>query len=360
MTTNKTVPLHGKAHTTTERRRAGNPTYSGPERRKEPFAYRVDNEKTRLLKMLTHAFGPHIGAILQDERVTEVWLNSDGKIWAKYAGLGKRNTGHTLPPADAHNAISLVAHHVKFDLGPLKPSFAAELPATGWRFQGAIPPQTPGPAFNIRKKATRIYALDQYVADAILTPTRRDAILDAVRARKNILVVGGTETGKTTLVNAILNEMAKGHDRIITIEDTLELQNTAEDKEELRTVNGARTLHDLLKDALRMSPDRIVVGEIRGAEVIDMLDAWNTGHPGGVCTIHADSAESSLQRIESLIRRNNQLPDRESIARTIQVIIFIAKVKIDTEEGPREVRRVTEVLSVDGIIENAYKFNQIA
>lgn len=357
---NQFVALHGKPHTATESRRAGSPTYAGPERRKKPFAYRVDNEKTRLLKMLTHAFGQNVSAILQDERVTEVWLNSDGKIWAKYAGLGKRNTGHTLLAGDALNAISLVAHHIKFPLGPANPSFAAELPATGWRFQGAIPPQTPGPAFNIRKKASRIYTLDEYVADGIMTPTQREATVAAVHARRNILVVGGTETGKTTLVNAILHEMAKSHDRIITIEDTLELQNTAEDKEELRTVNGARTLRELLKDALRMAPDRIVVGEVRGAEIIDMLDAWNTGHPGGVCTIHADSAQSSLLRIESLIRRNNQAPDRESIARTIQIIIFIGKVKIDTPEGPREVRRVTEVLSVDGVIENKYQFGKIA
>lgn len=357
---NKPIPLHAKSHTATERRRAATPAYNGQERRGEPFVYRVDNEKSRLLKMLSHSFGAHIGAILEDDRVTEVWLNSDGKLWAKYVGIGKQNTGQTLSAESALNAISLVAHHVKFDLSAHSPSFAAELPATGWRFQGAIPPQTPGPAFSIRKKAARIYTLDEYVSDEIMTGTQCDALRAAVHTRKNILVVGGTETGKTTLVNAILHEMAKARDRIITIEDTLELQNTAEDKEELRTVNGVRTLHDLLKDALRMSPDRIVVGEVRGAEVIDMLDAWNTGHPGGVCTIHADSAESSLLRIESLIRRNNQLPDRESIARTIQVIVFIAKVKIDTPEGPREVRRVTEIMAVEGVINNAYQFRKIA
>ena len=356
--TDRGTPLPQKRYGGPERRKGRYTAYKGPERRRG--VARADSERARLLKMLDHAFGPHVAELLSEDAVTEIWLNSDGRLWAKRAGLGKSNTGFTVPAPDAQNAISLIAHHVKFELGPLNPSFAAELPATGWRFQGAIPPQTPGPAFNIRKKASRVYTLDEYVADGIITPIRREAILGAVYARKNILVVGGTETGKTTLVNAILHEMAKGRDRIITIEDTLELQNTAEDKEELRTVNGARTLHDLLRDALRMSPDRIIVGEIRGKEVIDMLDAWNTGHPGGVCTIHADSAESSLLRIESLIRRNNQTPDRESIARTIQVIIFIAKVRIDTPDGPREVRRVTEILSVDGVSQNAYQFSPIA
>ncbi|MDA8093983.1 MAG: P-type conjugative transfer ATPase TrbB [Betaproteobacteria bacterium] len=348
-----------RSHTATERRRSAAPGYTGPERRRIPFAYAVDNEKTRLLKYLAHAFGHEVHELLQDPTVTEVWLNSDGMLWAKVARVGKRKIG-PVPPADAENAIRLVAHHIRCAVGPENPSFAAELPGSGWRFQASLPPQTPGPAFNIRKKAGMVYTLDQYVADDIMTVVQRDAIMKAVHARDNMMVVGGTETGKTTLVNAILHEMAKRGERIITIEDTLELQNTAEDKEELRTVTGVRGMHDLLRDALRMSPDRIVVGEVRGVEVIDMLDAWNTGHPGGVCTIHADSAESALLRIESLIRRSRQDPDRESIARTIQLLICIQKVRIDTPEGLREVRRVTEILRITGAIEGVYRFEKVA
>lgn len=358
---NKPIPLHVKSHTATERRRAATPAYRGQERREAPFAYRVDNEKSRLIKMLAHALGPQVGALLEHDLITDVILECDGKVWADYARTGEVDTGFVLKPADAMNAITLVAHHVGVSLKPPRTSFPAELPESGWRFHAIIPPQTENPTFSIRKKAVLIYSLDDYVKNGELSEAQRAAILGAVVNRRNIIVAGGTGSGKTTLVNAVLREMAMCESgRIISIEDTLELQNIAKSKVVMRTVEGGNQMRDLVKDALRMKPSRIVVGEVRGGEVVEMLKAWNTGHPGGICTLHANSANETLFRIEDLILDAHALVNRESIARTIQVIIFIAKIKIDTADGPRQVRRITDIMSVEGVIDNAYQFRKIA
>jgi type IV secretion system protein VirB11 len=148
-----------------------------------------------------------------------------------------------------------------------------------------------------------VFTLDDYVAAGTMTSDQASALRAAVAARKNILVAGGTSTGKTTLTNALLAEVAKTSDRVVLIEDTRELQCKAPNLVALRTKDGVATLSDLVRSSLRLRPDRIPIGEVRGPEALDLLKAWGTGHPGGIGTIHAGTALGALRRLEQLRRR---------------------------------------------------------
>ena len=177
------------------------------------------------------------------------------------------------------------------------PIVSAELPETGERFEGLLPPVVRAPVFAIRKRAAGVIRLERYVADGILTQQHVDYLRQAVKDRLNIVIAGGTSTGKTTLANALLQEMASTGDRVILLEDTVELQCVAEDHVPLRTKPGVVSMSELVRSTLRLRPDRIVVGEVRGREALDLLKAWGTGHPGGIATIHAGSALGALSRL---------------------------------------------------------------
>jgi Flp pilus assembly CpaF family ATPase len=207
---------------------------------------------------------------------------------------------------------------------------------------------SPAPTFTIRKKPERVISLDEYEQGGIITTAQKTAIIKAAADRENIIVAGGTGSGKTTLANAVLQEMAKTGHRIITIEDTPELQNSAEDQETHYTVPGVRSMQDILRVALREHPDRLIFGEVRGAEVRDMLMAWNTGHRGGLCTIHADSSIDTLYRIEEMLETiPNYQPRPRAIARAIHIIVFIATTS-DRVAHPAG-RFVQEIVRVVGI-----------
>ena len=206
--------------------------------------------------------------------------------------LGDEDTGITVDAADAERVIYIVATSVHVTCNRENPILSAELPGTGSRFQGMLPPVTqPGPAFTIRKKASKIFTLSEYVSSGTMTIPQSEFIKRSVREKKNILIAGGTGSGKTTLVNAILCEVASTEDRVVILEDTQELQCAARDAVFLRSIPNLVSMTELLKSTMRLRPDRIVVGEVRGAEALDLLRAWNTGHPGGCCTVHADSAK---------------------------------------------------------------------
>jgi type IV secretion system protein TrbB len=164
---------------------------------------------------------------------------------------------------------------------------------------------------------------------------------EAVLAKGNIVVVGGTSSGKTTLVNALLAEVATTNDRVVILEDTRELNCAAEDCVKLRTKPGIVSLADLVRSTLRLRPDRIIVGEVRGAEALDMLKAWNTGHPGGLATVHANSARGALYRIEQLVQEATVTVPRRLIAEAIDILVFL--------EGRGSGRKVTEVARVEGL-----------
>lgn len=307
----------------------------------------------RLLEMMKSALGGAIGELLDDDAVEEVRVNPDGRLW--YAKDGRRICHeHTLDVSTRARVIKIVADHVGEIADKDNPSFPAELPESGYRFHAVLPPESPdGPTFVIRKKTSLRLNLDDYVASGQLTTEQRDIIVKAIHDRDNIAIVGGTNTGKTTFANAMLRELGRVTGRVITIEDTLELQVEADEVVRLRTVRNreqiTRSMTHLLRDTLRMTPDRLIVGEVRGPEVMDMLDAWNTGHPGGLCTIHANSAKEALERIEDLLVQGGFLPVPRKIARTIQLIVSIGFVSIDTPEGRKSARRVREVLRVAGI-----------
>lgn len=308
--------------------------------------------QARSLKMLRTAFGPALLAALSDPDVVEVMLNPDGRIWLDRLTGGLELTQQRLEPTEGERVVRLVAHHVGLEVDETRPRISAELPETGERFEGLLPPIVRAPTFAIRKPAVAVFTLDDYVAAGIMDAGQAQSLRDAVAQRRNILVVGGTSTGKTTLVNALLAEMAGGDDRIILIEDTRELQCAAPNTVALRTRDGAVTLTDLVRSALRLRPDRIPIGEVRGAEALDLVKAWGTGHPGGVGTLHAGSARGALNRLEQLIQEAVLVPPRALIAETIHLVAVLA--------GRGAARRLIELAAVDGLDgEGGYRLSQV-
>ncbi|MDA9451126.1 P-type conjugative transfer ATPase TrbB [Bradyrhizobium sp. CCBAU 21360] len=291
--------------------------------------------------MLRSALSPAIASYLEDEAIIEVMLNPDGRLWIDRLSNGLIDTGKTLSAADGERIVRLVAHHVGAEVHAGSPRVSAELPGTGERFEGLLPPVVAAPAFAIRKPAVAVFTLDDYVGSGILTSEQAKILQNAVAARKNILVAGGTSTGKTTLTNALLAEVAKTSDRVVLIEDTRELQCKAPNLVALRTKDGVATLSDLVRSSLRLRPDRIPVGEVRGAEALDLLKAWGTGHPGGIGTIHAGSALGALRRLEQLIQEAVITVPRALIAETINLVAVLAGRGAD--------RRLAELALVTGL-----------
>jgi type IV secretion system protein TrbB len=296
---------------------------------------------SRGARMLRTALGPSIALWLQDASVVEVMLNPDGRLWIDRLAGGLVDTGERLSPDDGERIVRLVAHHVGAEVHSGSPRVSAELPETGERFEGLLPPVVAAPAFAIRKPAVAVFTLDDYVAAGIMLAGQAATLRAAVADRRNILVAGGTSTGKTTLTNALLAEVAKTTDRVVLIEDTRELQCKAPNLVALRTKDGVASLSDLVCSSLRLRPDRIPIGEVRGAEALDLLKAWGTGHPGGVGTIHAGSALGALRRMEQLIQEAVVTVPRALIAETIQFIAVLA--------GRGSDRRLAELACVEGL-----------
>ena len=295
--------------------------------------------------MLRTAMGPTIAAALADPLVVEIMVNPDGALRLDRLGEGCTDTQVRYDPAQIERIIRLVASHARTEVHAGSPIVSAELPphgeGAGERFEGILPPVSRGPCFSIRKPATRIYTLMDYVTDGIMSADTARLLSLAVVDRQNILVAGGTSSGKTTLANALLAEMAALDERVILIEDTRELQSPARDTVALRTRAGAVTMADLVRSTLRLRPDRIIVGEVRGGEALDMLKAWNTGHPGGIATVHANSATSALTRIEQLVQEAVVTVPRRLIADGIDMVVFIS--------GRGTARRVDALVRVTGL-----------
>lgn len=291
--------------------------------------------------MLRSALGPTISAYLQDPGVIEVMLNPDGRIWVDRLSEGLADTGERLSPEDGERIVRLVAHHVGAEVHARNPRVSAELPESGERFEGLLPPVVTAASFAIRKPAVAVFTLDDYVTAGIMIRMQAEALRLGVATRANILVAGGTSTGKTTLTNALLAEVAKTSDRVIIIEDTRELQCAAPNLVAMRTKDGVATLSDLVRSSLRLRPDRIPVGEVRGAEALDLLKAWGTGHPGGIGTIHAGSGIGALRRLEQLIQEAVVTVPRALIAETIDLVAVLA--------GRGSNRRLVELARVEGL-----------
>jgi len=297
----------------------------------------------RKLEALRHALGPDVLAALIDPHVVEILGNPDGRLVLDRIGSGRADTGLRLEPEARERVVRLVADYVGDPVTRENPRLAGVLPSTGERFQGFLPPVTAAPAFSIRKRSTVIWTLDDYVRDGVMTEIQAKALRKAVRDRRNLLVSGGTGSGKTTLANALLAEPAFANDRVFLIEDTPELQCSAWDLVATLTRRHPVPIGvvDLVRDALRMRPDRIVVGEMReGSAALETLKAWNTGHPGGLSTIHANSAEEALARLEDLLAEVGSPLATRVIAKAVNIIVHIRR--------ERHGRRIDSILQVDG------------
>lgn len=298
--------------------------------------------KERARKKLQRDAGSLIVDALNDPKTVELMCNGDGKLWVERLGEPMRQIGQ-LKPAQAESIIKTVAGYHGKEVTRQKPLLEGEWPLDGSRFAGQLPPVVRAATFAIRKKAVAIFRLDQYVEAGIMTAAQCASIKKAVREHRNILVIGGTGTGKTTLVNAIIDDMVVGFpsERVFIIEDTGEIQCSAANFVQYHTTIEVSMTH-LLKTTLRMRPDRILVGEVRGEEALDLLDAWNTGHPGGAATLHANSAAEGLTRLKSLVSRNKSAPAEIEplIGEAVHVVISIARIP----EG----RRIQEILEITG------------
>lgn len=296
----------------------------------------IENDKC--LKMMQTAMRA-ILPYFQDKMVVEIMLNQDGRIWTDTLTIGCRPTDVVMDSEDALRFIRIVASATNTTITKEDPILSTELPYFGSRFEALVPPVVEKPVFTIRQKAKVIFDLQSYVAQEIMTQRQADAIKGGVQSRHNILVVGGTSSGKTTLVNAILNEIADSLHRIVILQDTAELQSKAANSLYLHTSDTV-DMQRLLKSTMRLRPDRIVVGEVRDAAALDLLKSWNTGHPGGISTIHANGAEAGLYRLEQLIQEKVVTPQRYLIGEAVNLIVYIEHIGTS--------RKVQEVLRVHG------------
>ena len=303
----------------------------------------------RRIQMLRTAMGPLIAAALEDPDVVEVMLNPDRTLWVDRLSSGRAPMGVELSEADGERIIRLVAAHVGAEVHRGQPLLSAELPETGERFEGILPPAAPGPAFALRKRAIGVIPLERYVVDRMMTSAQAGFLVRAVRERQNVLIAGATSSGKTTLANALLAEIAATGDRVLVLEDTVELQCAARDHVPLRTRAGVVSMTELVRSSMRLRPDRVVVGEVRGAEALDLIKVWGTGHPGGIATVHAGTAQGALVRLEQLVQEVSVTVPRALIAEAVNVIVLIA--------GRGHARRVREIARVIGHGSQGYQLD---
>ncbi|NJO54199.1 MAG: P-type conjugative transfer ATPase TrbB [Bacteroidales bacterium] len=303
--------------------------------------------RPRLIRKLQEALGDQLCVALDDATVVEIMLNPDGRLFIERLGHGLAPAGE-MASAAAEIIIGSVAHALNSEADDERPIISGELPIGGHRFEGLLPPVVRAPTFTIRRRASKLIPLDAYVASNVMSERQADIIRNAIASRLNIVISGGTGSGKTTLANAVIAEIAEvaPEDRILILEDTAEIQCPADNAVALHTsdtVDMAR----LLKSTLRLRPDRIVVGEVRDSAALTLLKAWNTGHPGGVATIHANTAESALRRLEQLTAEASPQPMREVIGEAVDLIVSIER----TAKG----RMVRDVLHVESFANGRYQ-----
>ena len=293
--------------------------------------------------MLRTAFSPAVREALEASDVIEVLVNPDGQLWLERAGQGLVATGTILSAADRERVIRIVASSVGEASHSVYSIVSAELPETGERFEGLLPPIVTAPCFAIRKPSATPFTLSDYVSAGTLPAALAAALRAAIETRANILIAGGTSSGKTTFANALLDEPGYSEDRIVILEDIRELRAAGPDQVALRTHKHGASLTDLVRSTLRLRPDRIIVGEVRGPEALDLLKAWNTGHPGGLTTLHANSAHGALTRLEQLIGEATQTIPRALIAEAVDIIVYLSRAS-----GTRRVEEAIRITGFDG------------
>ena len=279
---------------------------------------------------------------MQDKNVFEVYVNPDGKIWTDSLDKGRSYTGKNISPEDTRGIILNVAALTDQLIKAERPALDADIPSNSFfpkcRFEGNLPGIVASPTLNIRKHPETIFSLQDYVKQGTLTEKQYDFLVEAIHKKKNIIAAGGTKSGKTTFLNAILAEISKLDDRVILIEDTPELQCSAEDCVQMRATDTF-PMEDCLRQVLRMTPDRIVVGEVRSGEALALLDAWSTGHGGGCSTVHSNSAVDTLLRLENMTARVSRNPQQATIAQAVHYIVYLKYIG--------KTRKVQEILELE-------------
>ncbi|MBV9268780.1 MAG: Flp pilus assembly complex ATPase component TadA [Acidobacteriaceae bacterium] len=338
-----------------------------------------EEQRTRYEVKLKRELGDLVLSLLADDSVEDILLNPDSSVWTKRMGQGFCCAG-SIAPGQAMSAMNTIAAWRGTTVNHDRPILETELPLDGSRFEGIVPPVVAQPMFAIRLRPRRIFTLANYESSGILTDaadplnrTRRhdlfraglgglshaDVIRNAIQMKRNVLVAGATGSGKTTFLNACFDAMAQlaPHDRVICIEDTPELQCSMQNHVELRA-NSRVSMLDCLRACMRLKPTRIIVGEVRGAEAHALLKAWNTGHPGGIATLHANDAASGLQRLESLVAEAANAPAGEHIQRLIAEAVDVV-VFIDEEPSLPAGRKVREVALVTGCRDGRYEVEYV-
>jgi type IV secretion system protein VirB11 len=293
---------------------------------------------------LERACGEVMMSAVRDPEVVEVMLNPDGKLWIERFGYDQEHVGH-IPKENAKIILSLVAAALGETISRSSPILEGEFPLDGSRFEGLYPPIVdPGPSFSMRKKASKVFTLADYAAAGTITQDVLQILETAVLERKNIMVVGGTSSGKTTFVNGVIEAIARltpSH-RLVILEDTAELQSVSPNKVNFYTsIEAGVDLRKLAKASMRYAPKRIIVGEVRDAAALELLKLWNTGHEGGIGTFHANSAEEALPRLEELVEEAGVGPKRELIGRAVDLVVYMEKTR-DNQ------RRLTSIMKVNG------------
>jgi type IV secretion system protein VirB11 len=340
-----------------------------------PAVPAYNEQHSRLEAKLKRELSEIVLALLADDRTEDIVLNPDSSLWTKRIGEGFVRVGE-MAPAQAASALNTIAAWKGTVMNHERPILETELPLDGSRFEGITSPVVRRPVFAIRSRPKRIFTLGDYERAGILThkhdpqnrSRKRESFVEAVRdlnhaeviraavaAKQNILTVGATGSGKTTFVNAVLDVMADvaPHDRVVSIEDTTELQCSVKNYVDLRAV-GTVTMLDCLRACMRLKPTRIVVGEVRGAEAHTMLKAWNTGHPGGAATVHANDALSGLIRLESLVAEATNAPQQTLIAEAVDVVVFV-----DQDPELLAGRKVREIALVTGYRDGRYQVEYV-
>ncbi|MCI7224329.1 MAG: P-type conjugative transfer ATPase TrbB [Fusobacterium gastrosuis] len=307
----------------------------------------------RLIRLLKFSLG-EIVPYLEDDDVIEVMLNPDKTLWIDTLSKGMYFSGHIIEPEVATRVIQTVATHMNRIIDYKCPILSAELPESQSRFEGLIPPIVKNPIFTIRKKGIKIFSLDDYIDAGTLTKEQKEIIVNGVREKQNILVVGATSTGKTTFTNAIVNEIPE-NERVVILQDTDEIQTNLKNVVFLKT-SDFTNMNDLLKTTLRLRPDRIIVGEVRDEAALALLTAWNTGHQG-FCTIHSHTALGGLKQLELYILRASKNKQEELISMTVNLIVVLKRTK---DKDGKIIRKVDNISTIEAFENNKYVIKKIA
>ena len=296
-----------------------------------------DNE-LQIIELIKFNMGEEILNFLKDDDVTEIMVNDDKTVWIQTFSKGLINAGFEMSSTKSLSLIQVVASYSGKIIDAEEPILETEL-YDGSRFTGVIFPLTISPTINIRKHSKRIYTFEEYISQNNLLPEQRDLITKSLINKENILIVGATGSGKTTFGNACLEYLSSLEERLGILQDTLELQCHAKNRYYLKTAKGV-SMSALVKVSLRMTPDRIIIGEIRDGAALAMLRAWNSGHNGGFCTIHSDNAKKALGQLEGYIEEVSQTPQKNFIADNINLIVVLKK------------KKVIEISRLDGLKDN--------